>query len=183
MFNLIIKKQKSGCTIIELLVVIAIIALLSTLGSVAMNYARNKAKTSKAMHDIAQIEKAMNILANDTNEWPGHQTFDAVFSGNGNEICDDDCPFGLKATSSGLVATDGIFLNWAGPYMDTIPDDPWGHQYFFDTDYRVKKLSGDPCPVADPILCENVAVVGSYGPDGVGNNTYNSDDIIKILKR
>jgi general secretion pathway protein G len=177
--------KKSGFTLIELLVVIGIIGLLSTLAVAGLSYARNKAKTSKAQHDIAQIEKAISIMANDTNEWPGHQMANKVSTtGGDNEICGEtDCGFGIMATTSGLAATDNLFLNWVGPYMDSIPDDPWGNQYFFDTDYRVKKLSDTPCAGAAAALCEDAAVIGSYGPDGTGYNLYNSDDIIKILKR
>ncbi len=164
---------------IELLVVIAIIGLLSTLAVVQVKSARRKAKIAKAQHDIDVIATAILTLGVDTNQWPGHQTAGAVNNANGNEICGDGCNFGLADSQAGLVATDGSYVNWGGPYMRSIGLDPWGNEYFFDTDYQVT-AAGQPCPAAP---CEMAAVVGSYGPDGVGNNQYTSDDIIKILTK
>jgi len=73
----------------------------------------------------------------------------------------------LTTGAAGLVQTDGNYRNWAGPYIGLIPLDPWGNNYFFDTDYTV-----------DGNLR---VVVGSYGPNGVGLNLYDSDDIIRIM--
>jgi prepilin-type N-terminal cleavage/methylation domain-containing protein len=173
------KKFSLGFTVIELLVVIAIIGLLATLAVAAMNYAKNYAKKTKAQHDLAQIEKTISMLANDTGTWPGHQNINYVNTGNGNEICSDGCTYGLTDPRSGLLSTDGSYINWAGPYFDQLPADPWGRQYFFDTDYRIR-LDSTPC--AGGGSCIDAAVVGSYGADGSGNNLYNADDIIKILK-
>ena len=169
---------KKGFTLIELLVVIAIIGVLATIAVVAVNYARSYAKTVKAQHDIAQIEKAINMLADDSGTWPGHQEVNKIHSVNNNEICSDGCSFDLTDSRAGLVQTNGSYNNWAGPYIENIPVDPWGHQYFFDTDYRAD-TDGKPCDGGP--ACVDVVTVGSYGPDGVGNNQYNSDDVIKIL--
>jgi prepilin-type N-terminal cleavage/methylation domain-containing protein len=173
-------KKISGFTVIELMVVIAIIGVLSTLAAAALSYAKNYTKTTKSNHDLAQIEKAINMLSNDSGAWPGHQNVNAVGSGNNNEICGDGCAYGLSANQSGLIGTDGNYINWGGPYFEIIPDDPWGHSYFFDTDYRVR-VDGSPC--AGGGSCIDAAVIGSYGADGIGNNQYNADDIIKILKK
>jgi len=54
--------------------------------------------------------------------------------------------------------------------MKSIPQDPWGNNYFFDTDYDVNGVG-------------TRAVVGSYGPNGVGNNLYDSDDIYYVVNR
>lgn len=71
--------------------------------------------------------------------------------------------------AAGLIDTDGAYLNWKGPYMGVIPKDPWGNNYFFDTDYDI---GGGVMRV----------VLGSYGPNGVGNNLYDADDIRLILQ-
>jgi len=73
----------------------------------------------------------------------------------------------LNAANAGLVATNGGFPNWDGPYMQSVPKDPWGSDYFFDLDYRIDG--------------KDFAVVGSFGPNKVGKNLYDSDDIILIL--
>jgi hypothetical protein len=57
--------------------------------------------------------------------------------------------------------------------MPTIPLDPWGHPYFFDTDYDIDPSGG----------VTNAAVIGSFGPNGVGQNVYDSDNIyIKLVQ-
>jgi prepilin-type N-terminal cleavage/methylation domain-containing protein len=182
-----------GFTLIELLVVIAIIGVLATMSTVAVNLARNKARIAKAQNDIDEIYKAIASMANDTNFWPKHQTIDSVCTSScsNNEICGPDatnatCATGLSASSSGIIATDGIFGGWNGPYMYQVPLDPWNHEYFFDTDYMVKDADNTPCD--GDALCHNVVVIGSYGPDGlalpngVSPPAYGADDIIKIIK-
>jgi general secretion pathway protein G len=173
-------KQSGGFTLVELLISIAIIGLLAVLGIVAANYARAYAKEKKAMADVSTILSAVNILAQDANAWPGHQAINSVNGGANNEICGDGCVFGIDEAASGLVVTDGNFNNWDGPYMPKIPLDPWGQEYFFDTDYRIT-ASGQPCDGAGG--CLNAVAIGSYGPDGAGNNQYNGDDIINVIFR
>jgi prepilin-type N-terminal cleavage/methylation domain-containing protein len=172
----------TGFTLIELLVAMAIIGILVTIGSSAINYARNQAREAKAKNDIDEIYKAITMLATDGNLWPGSQPVDRANVTSGNEICGDGCTFGLSSNRAGLLATDGSYDNWSGPYIGAIPNDPWGHQYFFDTDYRILISTSAPCNGA-LIGCMDAAVVGSYGPDGVGNGSYNADDIIKIIAK
>lgn len=168
-----------GFTLIELLVTIAIIGVLATLGVTAFGSARDSAKEKGALHEVKLIYDAINMLANDTGKWPGQQQVDKIGAGGSNEICFDGCSYGLSDAKAGIIATDGNYPAWAGPYRDEIPLDPWGHEYFFDTDYQV--LNNEPC--AGRGGCANAAVIGSYGPNGQGNNDYDSDDIIRIVVR
>ena len=151
-----------GFTLIELMVVIAIIGVIAAIATPAMTSYISHAKVIKATAEIERIYKALFLLEVDADEWPGHQEAGSLNIGVGNEIWD------LSAPNAGLIVTDGSFPNWAGPYLPTIPKDPWGKDYFFDTDYDVNG--------------ENHVVLGSFGLNGVGPNVYDDDDVIKIIQ-
>jgi len=63
-------KKKSGFTLIELLVVIAIIDLLSTLSILALSSARARARDTKRVSDVKQIQTALEMYFNDTGAYP-----------------------------------------------------------------------------------------------------------------
>lgn len=176
--------NNKGFTLIELLMVILIIGFLSTMSIFAVNTAREKAKVTVAQHDIDVISGAMKSLAHDTALWPGAQAPDAICAlGCGdNELCalGPNCAASLASSSAGITGTDGAYPNWDGPYMNRIPPDPWNHEYFFDTDYRVD-ANGKPCACTGEPLCSNAVVIGSYGPSSTGNGAYDCEEIIKIL--
>jgi len=155
-----------GFTLIELLVVIAIMGILSSIVLSSVNSAREKAQIGKARAEVGELRKAIALLEGDTGQWPGHKTIEDVESGgSGNELWD------LNAPVVGLVATDGSFPNWQGPYIRTVPLDPWGNPYFFDTDYDIDLGGGSTW----------AAAVGSFGPNGDGQNVYDADNIYEAL--
>lgn len=168
------ESRRKGFTILELLVVIAIIGILSAVVLASLNSARGKAKIAAAQSELVQLRLAMHQLSDDTGLWPGDQTPNEVCSGScaSNEVWD------LSAGSAGLVSTDGSYPGWAGPYISSVPKDPWGNNYFLDTDYLVN-ASDQPCNGGSG--CVNVVALGSFGPDGIGQNVYNADDVILIL--
>jgi len=187
--------KNRGFTLIELLVVIAIIGTLATLATAATRYAAEKAKIAKAEQNIDAVYNAIVMLSNDSNEWPGHQTPNEVSASSSVEICGPDmnggnCSMGLGDPEAGIVNNDTLqpFPNWGGVYMTNIPIDPWGHQYFFDTNYNINADNKSCGCDGNSINCHDVVVVGSYGPDGLGveklvgtNHNQGCDDIIKII--
>lgn len=64
--------NKKGFTLIELLVVIAIIGILSAIGLVSLNGAREKARDSKRQSDLSSIKSALALYYDDNNsQYPG----------------------------------------------------------------------------------------------------------------
>jgi hypothetical protein len=74
----------------------------------------------------------------------------------------------LTGASAGLLSAGSGFTGWKGPYIGRITADPWGKSYFFDPDYYVSNVAR--------------VAVGSFGPNKVGPNLYDSDDVYKLLK-
>jgi len=161
------RKYQGGYTLIELLTIIAIIGVLFTVIITNVRIALDKAAIASAQAEIHELRKAVEFLIDNTGQWPGHNTIGAVGMGaSGNEVWD------LTTPSAGLLATDGTYPNWGGPYLPTIPTDSWDNNYFFDPDYDVDPTVG----------VRWAAVIGSFGPNGDGQHVYDSDDIFEILK-
>lgn len=104
------KAKQQGFTLIELLVVIAIIGLLSTLAVVALNSARQKARDSKRVADIKQIQTALELYYADSAGYPVAAL--AVELGTGSQV--SLCTGGWKATCAGGDTT----------YMGLVPKKP-----------------------------------------------------------
>ena len=159
-------KNSAGFTLIELLVVISIVGILSAVVMASVNQARKNAKITKATAQVREIRKAIVMLEGDSGEWPGHKTIDDIENGaSGNEMWD------LNIPEAGIVSTDGNFGNWSGPYLSMTLVDPWGNNYFFDTDYDIDPDGGQRW----------ATVVGSFGPNGIGQNVYDDDNIVDVL--
>jgi type II secretory pathway pseudopilin PulG len=172
------KKNCSGFALSEILAIISIIVIIATIVVYGTFQALNIIRTNKANTELAFIESAINFMRLDTKEWPGHQVVKTVCTNlqggcpDNNEICSDGCTYNIASGFAGLLQDDATtpYNNWGGPYLETTPTDPWGNEYFIDTDYDIDDPNG-----------EWKAVIGSYGPNGQGNNSYDSDDIIKII--
>ncbi len=99
--------NKKGFTLIELLVVIAIIGLLSTLAVVALGSAREKARDSKRLSDVKQMQTALELYFTDYNTYP---TSTVASLGTGTALC---------------LGSQGWAISCTGnPYMGLVPKDP-----------------------------------------------------------
>lgn len=99
--------NKKGFTLIELLVVIAIIGLLSTLAVVALSSARQKARDSKRLSDLKQVQTALELYYTDNNAYPTAASTSTL--GAGNFACLGSAGFGASGCAGaimGLVPTD-----------------------------------------------------------------------------
>ncbi len=106
--------NKKGFTLIELLVVIAIIGLLSTLAVVALSSARTKARDSKRLSDLKQVQTALELYYTDQNAYPVQDP--AANLGAGNLVCLNNAGFGAA--------------NCVNPYMGLVPADPQAAQNY-----------------------------------------------------
>jgi general secretion pathway protein G len=176
-----------GFTLIELLVVIAIIGILAAVVLASLNDARSQSHIASAQQQMRSIHTAMELLYNYTGLYPHQQPrYCPPREGGGNEV-------DLSLDSSGLVATDGSFPGWSGPYISNVLD-PWGTPYFFDEDYYctagAKGCDGFSAANASQIW----SVMVSCGPDKmIGNDlsnsqpdngtacAYNDDNIVYVL--
>jgi general secretion pathway protein G len=129
--------SQAGFTLIELMVVILIIGLLATIVVQNLRSATDKAKRVKAEADISQIKSALDRYYLDVGSYP--------------------------TTDQGLAAlvsppnTGNDPKDWGGPYIERIPEDPWGHPYVYQSD-------------------GNEYLLKSYGADGVeGGEGKNAD--------
>ena len=163
-------KENKGFTLIELLVVIAIIGILSSTILVSLQGAREKARIACVQSDLYQLRTAIGMLEIDTNLHPNKLSLTP---------CVQDPEVYLNSCAAGIQCTDGGFPGWNGPYMVSVPKDPWGTYYFFDPDYKC----------TDQIGCENipsgtwVRAILSFGPSKAENYGPGSDDIVSVLCR
>ena len=149
--------DKRGFTLTELLVVIGIISLLTAI--VVPNIAKRltRARMHTAEDQIAEIEIALAAYHADFGTYPGDVFptedinnngvldsgedigVDVDRDGTSDYACDNA---GAPSPNNRLDMGDGVIniddLEWAlrstaknGPYMDSIPLDPWGNKYVY----------------------------------------------------
>lgn len=100
-----------GFTLIEVLVVVVILAILAGIVVPQVMQRPGQARQARAQQDIQSIVTALNMYHLDNFSWP-------------------DSSQGLKA----LVQRPADLpegAHWNGPYLDAVPQDPWGRTYLY----------------------------------------------------
>ena len=101
-------RRQRGFTLIELMVVLAIIGVLAALIVPNVLGRADDARTTAARTDVGNLMQALKLYKLDNQRFPsGEQGLNALM---------------LKPT------TEPVPGNWK-PYLDKLPNDPWGRPY------------------------------------------------------
>jgi len=95
-------------TLIELLLVLVILAILAAVVVPKFTGRTEQARGSAAKADVASMKVALSTFETDTGRFPTNEE-------------------GLDA----LVNKPGDLQGWKRPYIEKLPNDPWGHPYVY----------------------------------------------------
>jgi general secretion pathway protein G len=135
-------RKPSGFTLIELLLVLAILGILAAIVVPRMAGRSEEARKQAAASQISAFKTALNTFEVDNGYFPKGQN-------------------GLQD----LIQRPRDAQNWHGPYLETLPKDPWGNDYHYSYPGRNNTSGYD---------------LASAGPDGqLGTD----DDITNWARR
>lgn len=120
-----IRNSRRAFTLVEMLLVITIIGILAALVVPKMMGRSEQARQAAARADISSIKTALDAFEVDNGYYP-------------KSIMD-------------LIQSPQDVKNWHGPYLDKVPQDPWGNNYTYACPGRHNATSYD---------------LSSSGPDG-----------------
>jgi len=171
--------KNQGFTLIELLVVIAIIGILSTLAVISLTRARVLAREASAKSELRSIVSAIDLLGADTGKWPNGCPIEGVANPEAYLLSNAQAGLLTAPTvsdqGSGCTWTASDISAWDGPYVNDLTD-PWGNSYYFDPDYQPY------ANCATEVTREVTVAIVSFGPNGVGANAYDCDDLFLEMR-
>ncbi|MEK7621719.1 MAG: prepilin-type N-terminal cleavage/methylation domain-containing protein [Patescibacteria group bacterium] len=137
-------KATHGFTLIELLVVIAIISLLSSIILASLGAARSKARDSKRIQDLRQVQNALELYKADNGRYPDDSsTLDVPLGLGGTGMDCWDCADG--SVGVGEYFRDSTRLGPLSSYLNPRPSDPSAPlNGFGDGDARGYWYKSDP---------------------------------------
>jgi len=103
------KQRKRGFTLIELLLVLVILGVLAGIVVPKFSGTTGKAKRAAAQTQISSFKTALDQYEVDMGNYP-----------KGKD--------GLKE----LVTAPRNSKSWKGPYIESIPKDPWENEYIYE---------------------------------------------------
>jgi general secretion pathway protein G len=121
------RSNQDGFTLIEIMVVILILGLLATIVVQSLRGATDKAKRVKAQADIAELKTGLDRYYLDAGSYP---------------TTDQGLQSLVAAPSGGNVPANYE----SGGYLQSIPKDPWGNAYYYQSDgnsYVLKSFGAD----------------------------------------
>ncbi|MAT50971.1 MAG: type II secretion system protein GspG [Porticoccaceae bacterium] len=99
-------RQSRGFTLIEIMVVLVILGLLAVIIVPSVMDRPDEARRIKVQQDIRALESALKLYRLDNYRYPGQSEGLAV-----------------------LVERPESARNWKGPYVESLPSDPWDQPY------------------------------------------------------
>ncbi|HKF27874.1 MAG TPA: type II secretion system major pseudopilin GspG [Candidatus Binataceae bacterium] len=128
-------KGQDGFTLIEIMVVILIIGLLALMVVPRLRGVADRAKRTKAQADIQELKQALDRYYLDNGSYP---------------TTDQGLQALVSPPSGGRLPSNYE----QGGYIEKLPSDPWGNQYFYQSDgstYALKSFGPDGVQSADDI--------------------------------
>lgn len=133
------KPKQKAFTLIELLVVIAIIGILATLAVVALQQARSRARDSRRVADIKQIQTALELFFNENSRYPTSDEWDSgmIFSASSGDVFMQNIPVAPSPA-------DGDCLNSSNTYYYVQKNDGNDYEISFCTGNSLADLDDGP---------------------------------------
>ena len=103
------KQRRRGFTLIELLLVLVILGVLAGIVVPRFGGQTKRARETAATTQLSSFKTALDAYEVDVGSYP-----------KGKE--------GLRE----LVTAPRNSKNWRGPYIESIPKDPWGNDYIYE---------------------------------------------------
>lgn len=128
-------RGQDGFTLIEIMVVILIIGLLALMVVPRLRGVADRAKRTKAQADIQELKQALDRYYLDNGSYP---------------TTDQGLQALVTPPSGGRLPSNYE----QGGYIEKLPNDPWGNQYFYQSDgstYALKSFGPDGVQSADDI--------------------------------
>jgi type II secretion system protein G len=156
------KQLNTGFTLIELLVVIAIIGILASVILASLNTARSKARDSKRISDLQELQKALEMYYFDYGTYPG---------ATGHYKSSAACAYGGGSAQDWSTIFDSSFTS---TYLPSLPVDPTGGSTSSSYCYGYSTFAKTPPSTSNTIyncVAKDGTVVDVDGVDASGTIT------------